>query len=534
MKQALRMIILVVLAVAFAVPGPIRAQDYDVVVIGAGGGGLSAAAKLSLDGMKVLVLEQHDKVGGYMTSFQRGDYTFEVSLHAMDGLGPGGMNYNSLKALDLLGRIKPVRADPMYLLVMPDRTLAVPADVNKYMALLKKMYPHEAEGLDRLYEDCKKTDEAMKLIMGMAQGKSALEIALGFLKKPMILAPFVKYGNATVSEMLDDYIHDPELFAIFTQYCTFTGSSPDELAALFFMIIWNSFHFNGLYYSIGGSQAISNALADVIRENGGEIKLKTLATRILIENGRAAGVRTEDGQEYRCNYVVSNANAYNTFFKLVGREHLPKAYIEKIQSLKIGASAFQVYLGVDHDYTDRFKGYHEIMMNSSYNPREMFRGFKEGIPEIVWFGIVNYSAVDPGVAPPGKNVIGLSSIMPYDWKKGWHENESYQRYEDLKKEVAMVLIKRAEEQLPGLSQHIEVMEVGSPRTMKHYTLNTKGSIFGWDNIPEQSMLKRFKQDTPIKNLYLAGQWTFPGGGQTAVLNSGLMAADKILKDARKR
>jgi len=87
--------------------------------------------------------------------------------------------------------------------------------------------------------------------------------------------------------------------------------------------------------------------------------------------------------------------------------------------------------------------------------------------------------------------------------------------------------------LPDLSQHLEVFEVGSPRTMEHYTLNPGGTIFGWDNTLDQSLMKRLKQETPIKNLYLAGAWTFPAGGQSAVLVSGIMAADKILKLEKK-
>jgi phytoene dehydrogenase-like protein len=118
--------------------------------------------------------------------------------------------------------------------------------------------------------------------------------------------------------------------------------------------------------------------------------------------------------------------------------------------------------------------------------------------------------------------------MPYDYKGDWYESVSYAKYQALKEEVARTFIKRAEEYLPGLSEHIEVMEVGSPRTMEHYTLNPKGSIFGWEFLKEQSMLKRLPQKTPINNLFLAGAWTFPGGGQSAVLLSGAQAAEMIL------
>ena len=94
----------------------------------------------------------------------------------------------------------------------------------------------------------------------------------------------------------------------------------------------------------------------------------------------------------------------------------------------------------------------------------------------------------------------------------------------------MQLVKRAEEYLPDLSKHIEEFEVGSPRTMYHYTLNPKGSIIGWANTPDQSMLKRLEQKTPIDNLFLAGAWTFPAGGQSAVIMSGMFAAKMAMKE----
>ena len=153
----------------------------------------------------------------------------------------------------------------------------------------------------------------------------------------------------------------------------------------------------------------------------------------------------------------------------------------------------------------------------------------EGKAEEASFAIVNYSMADKSAAPEGKNAIVLTTILPYDWKDNWHINESYQKYTDLKNETGMIFVRRAEKYLPGLESHLEVYEVGSPRTMEHYTLNPGGSIFGWDNTLDQALLKRLPQKTPIKNLYLAGAWTFPGGGQSAVLISGEMVGREILK-----
>lgn len=507
------------------------AESYDVVVIGAGGGGLAAAATLSLHGMKVLVIEQHDKVGGYMTRFERDDYKFEVSLHAMDGLNSGGMTRRTFQAVGILDRVKPVKLDPMYRAIYPDFTMDIPAEVKAYCQLLKTTFPAEAEGIDGLFETMGKINQSMLSLIELADGGSLLKI----LARPWRFWPVVKYWNKTLAQLVGDYVHDPRLVAVFTELAGFAGGEPAEVSAIFFAMMWNSYHFGGYYYFEGGSQSVSDAMAEVIKENHGQILLSTLATKIVMENGRAAAVQTSDGALYKCRWVVSNANAPATFFKLVGREHLPPDYVKQLESMKIGLSAYVVYLGVDHDYCDKFPhGVHELMISEIYDQHQNFEWYRQGVPEKISFAVANYSTVDPTAAPPGKNVICLTTIMPYDYKGDWYESESYEKYKALKEEVAQVLIRRAEKFLPELSRHIEVMEVGSPRTMEHYTLNPHGTIFGWDNIPSQSMMKRLPQKTPIPNLFLAGAWTFPGGGQSAVMASGVSAARLILQQEKKR
>jgi len=497
---------------------------YDVVVIGAGGGGISAAAKLAMGGMKVLVIEQHDKVGGYMTAFEREDYRFEVSLHAMDGMGR-----ELFPKLGIEDKVKAIKLDPAYRSIFPDFTFDVPADPEIYRQRLKEKFPHEAKGIDALFDDLELIYESMRCLANLQDKKNIAGTIWSILKKPTMFWPMIKYWDKTCAEMLADYIHDEKLVALFVQLMAYTGTSADNVSGIFFAMMWVSYHHVGFYYFEGGSQAVTNALAEVVRDNGGEILLNTLATKIVIQDGAAVAVQTQDGKEFKCRYVISNANAPDTFFKLVGREHLPEPYVKRLQEMVIGLPAFAVYLGVDHDFSDTFPpGIHSYFINPGYDQKEIFRYFHEGNPEKALFGVINYTMADPTNAPKGKNVIAIVSIMPYDYKGDWYESESYEKYKALKEEVARIYIKRAEAFVPGLSEHIEVMEVGSPRTMQHYTLNPKGSIFGWEYTKEQSMMKRLPQKTPIKNLYLSGAWTFPGGGQSAVLMSGLMAAQTIL------
>lgn len=535
-----RRVVGMLLAALLALPlmgdaqAPKPAVDYDVVVIGAGGGGLAAAAKLSLGGMKVLVIEQHSKVGGYMTSFERDDYTFEVSLHAMDGLDPQtGMNISTFKKLGILDKVKPIKLDPMYRAAYPDFTINVPADVNKYEALLQQMFPSEAKGIAGLFQDLKRINDGMSSLLGLQSGDFGPSLRI-LAKDPGCINAIFLFWNQPLSGLVDKHIHDRKLIAVFTQLAGFLGASPDDVPAIVFAMMWNSYHRGGYYYFEGGSQSVSNALASVIKENGGEILLDTLATKIIVIQGQAMGVQVKDGREFRSKYVVSNANAPATLFQMVGKELLPPDYVKRVENMKIGLSCFQVYMGVDKDYREFFPGgAHEIFENVTYDQAANFAMFKKGDPDHSPYAILNYSLVDPQAAPAGKNVIVITAILPYDWQDGWHEKEDYKKYKELKEQTGMIFVKRAEKYLPDLSQHLEVFEVGSPRTMEHYTLNPGGTIFGWDNTLDQSLMKRLKQETPIKNLYLAGAWTFPAGGQSAVMVSGIMAADKILKLEKK-
>ncbi len=504
---------------------------YDVIIVGAGGGGLGAAARLTQAGKSVLVIEQHDRVGGYMTNFRRGEYRFEVSLHAIDGLDPGGLTFNAFHKLGIYDRLDLVRMDPMYRSIYPDLVIDVPADVEAYARQLKKEFPREAEGIDALFAAFDRIYVAMKVGMDYVRG-DIMRGLWGTIQNPKSVHAWLRCWNSTAAEMVGRYIQDKRLFDAFTQLSGFLGDAPEKVSAPVFAMMWNSYHRDGYYYLKGGSQAIADALEEVIRENGGEILVSTRVKKIILKDSIATGVETDDGRIYESQYVISNANAPATMFQLVGRELLPADYVTGMENMEIGASAFVVYLGVDHDYSGCFPGTHELFVNVGGDGGRATAlsaaRLEEEDPEKLPYVITNYTVVDPADAPAGKNVICLTTLMSYDWQKGWQEDIDYAQYTRLKNEVGMQLIKRAEKILPGLSDHVEVMEVGSPRTMKHYTLNPKGAIIGWANTPQQSMLKRLPQKTPVDNLFLAGAWTFPCGGQSAVIMSGLLAAEKIL------
>lgn len=514
------------------VEAPPGKEKWEVIIIGSGAGGLSAGATLARAGVKPLVLEQHDKPGGYMTAFKRGDYRFEVSLHMIDGLDEGGMTRGLFEKLDILQRVKPVKFDPLYRSVHPDITIDVPADVDEYISLLKKTFPHEAKGIDRLFQAFFAIGEDV-VALNRLMDRFFLLRWLTYPLVPIFHWDFIRNFTTTIDEFVDRYIFDPKAISVILQLGNFMGVPPSRSPAVLTAIMLESYHHYGVYHFIGGSQAVANALVEVIEEKGGEVRLNTRVEKILIQKGRAVGVRTENGDEIFTDIVISNANGYSTYLELVGEDHLKPAFIETVKNMEPGVSVTEVFLGLDLDLKEVGLGdVGEIFYSPLYEIEDTWKHIETMDVEKMSQVIALFSNTDPTSAPPGKSVVILTSGGNYEWENRWRIGQGYGAYRELKEEIGNRMIAVAERFIPGLRNAIEEIEIATPLTMERYTSNYKGSIIGWAPTPEQSFLKRMKQKSPIKNLYLAGAWTFPAGGQSACMFSGYLTANMVLKKIR--
>jgi all-trans-retinol 13,14-reductase len=503
-------------------------NQFDAVIIGSGLGGLSCATAFARQGFKSLVLEKHDKPGGYATTFQRpGGFVFDVSLHSTDAGERAGI-HNLIPGFPEITDVEFVPHPNLYRAIYPDYDFRVPQkDLPAYINMLVGYFPDEKEGIEGLFNDMK----------GLASDINKLSSAKGQVdmsKFPVEFPYLFKNYTRTWGQMVDERLKNPKLKAIVSALWAYYGLPPSRLSSFYYALPTIGYLEDGGYYAKGRSQKISNAFADFIEKHGGKVMLNNKVEEILVKDHAAYGVKTADGKEFTGKVVVSNANAYDTFHTMMKEDEFLKDYLTKLDKYSVSLSCFQIFLGLKKDLvkevgiTDS-----EIFYTPGYDPEAAYQSALNARVEDGGYGIMLYDNVLKGYSPEGKNTMNILVLQGYEpWKK--FEADYFKgnktEYRKEKERMADILIDQVEKTLlPGLSNAIEVKEIGTPLTNLRYTGNYRGAIYGFDQTVDNSGMNRLPHSTPIANLYLAGAWTRPGHGYGAVIPSGLECFGEIMQ-----
>ena len=479
-------------------------QTFDVVVIGSGNAGLTAAVTAQKTGKKTLLVERHNIPGGCATSFVRGDFEFEVALHQLSGLGTEQSPFimrHVFEQLGVMDKVEFVQEHALYRLTIPNQIdITLPASWSGIRKILQERFPLESENIDQFMLACEKVSVESFTTLPQAQKNNSTELLEQFCHY------FQRYGLRTAHDVLNEFFTDQTLISIVAAYWFYSGVPPKELLFSDLAVMIYAYAIFKPWHIKGGSQAMSNALLESFLESGGEVRFNCSVDKIITAHQAVKSVKLEDGSEIQCKAVISNASPILVFNEMLDQPS-PLQVQQDFKSRRMGTSAFVIYLGLDCAPEQLNITAPSTFISSTMDWSETYANMQSFDSPISGM-LTCYNFDDPDAAPQGKSQVVLVCLQYADvWEKVKAEDYAKTKYR-----FADELINLIEQVYPNLRQHIQEVEVATPLTMMRYLNTPGGAIYGFRQTPEDSSLIR-ECLNHIQGLYFAGAWTSMGGFQ---------------------
>lgn len=470
-------------------------SKYDVIIIGAGIGGLVCGCFLARSGLKVLIIEKNEHAGGCCVSFMRRGVRFDAGAHIMGSCNKGGVFYNILRRLQIDQKF--IQIDPTEKFFFSGEKLQVPTDLKKYVSQLSDLFPEERRNIYGFFDEMLKISRYAK-------------------------NNYTKCGDMTYQDILDKNFKNMKLKSVLSAQMGYLGVAPKDISVIAMCSMLSSYLRDGAFYPIGGSGSLSLKLVERLKSYGGEILFKTRVTQIITKNNISTGVLAVNAGsvsfEIESDVTISGIDITKTCLELANTMALDKAVIDEINNSHETPSICILYLALklDSAVIEKKTGWHY----SSYDISNML---EDGLY------VTSPSLYDGTCAKDGISVIEAFCITPasdYSNTNDWTMK---------KKEVENSMLSKIFNIIPESKNSVFFVDSATPKTIEKYTGNKNGSAYGWAMVPSQYRRNCLISDVLSNSgLYLAGHWTNPGGGVLAAAISGYDTAGKILNLYDKR
>jgi prolycopene isomerase len=472
------------------------ANEYDLVIIGSGLSGLSSGMmwQRNTDGKRTLIVEKNAYPGGYSTAYERDGYVFETTQLFPDII-------DILEYLGIELNLKKYEGNFMRRLVVDGDQVEeykIPAGAENFKEYLIAEFPDDAQKIRSLMDYSVDMFKQVRKLKANATLKDKLKIPF---QAPKVVANL----NRTYSGLLDKFgITNPKLREVMETFTSFSGVPSDRASAIMATGAMLS-SMTRCFRPYGFFDEFPAKMAQLFQERGGEILFDTQVEKIVVENGEARGIRLKGKDDIiRAETIITTVDPMLAMRTLVGDEHLPSAYVERLENTIMSVSSINVALGLDDqiDMSSLDLDYpYNVVSTGLGTAEKLFYGYLSG-DHAFSDECFHMAVICPSLTTGAKNTVTLR-CTPFalgQWQE-WREKD-YNKYKEEKEKWADFFIAIAEKYfIPNLNKHIVVKDIATPATYARYSGSPSGSLYDMASLVTQFGPKRLPMITPVKNLY---------------------------------